>query len=95
MPSPVRPSRLCTKNPPPDGLGPPFCTLYGHHTHRGVAVPSMSELASELAAVMEQEQAKCATGERIGILEGSWRGLMTGVRAAEAGGGANGGLGGI
>ena len=39
MPSAVWPSRLCAKQPPPDGLGPLFCTLYGHHTHRGVAVP--------------------------------------------------------
>ena len=40
MPSPVRPSRLCAKHLPPDGLSPPVCALYGHHTHRGVAVPS-------------------------------------------------------
>ena len=35
-------------------------------------------MASELAAVREQQQAKCATGERIEVLEGSWRGLVTG-----------------
>ena len=38
----------------------------------------MPELASELAAVREQDQGKCATGERIEVLKGSWRGLMTG-----------------
>ena len=31
---------------------------------------SMSELTSELAAVREQEQARCATGEQMGTLEG-------------------------
>ena len=31
---------------------------------------SVSELASELAAVKEQQQAKCATGEQIKVLEG-------------------------
>ena len=35
-------------------------------------------MASELAAVSKQEQAKCATGDRIGVLEGSWRRLVAG-----------------
>ena len=37
---------------------------------------SISELASELAAMREQEQAKC-TEERIEILEGNLKGLVT------------------
>ena len=43
MPSLVRPSRLCAKETPPDGLGPLLFTLYAHHTHWGVAVPSEEE----------------------------------------------------